>query len=65
MIEDEKVRRIRTVRKKLLEEHGGFDNYFKYLQKLDREYFAAKKSGKRRSSSSKSKSTAQPNRRSV
>ena len=48
MIEDENVRRIREVRKKLLKEHGGFDNYCEYLRKLDREYFAAKKSSSRK-----------------
>ncbi len=58
MIEDENVRRIREVRKRLLEVHGGFDNYFKYLQKLDREYFSPKKSSRRKLKGNKGQSAA-------
>lgn len=41
-IEDEIMRRLREAREQLLKEHGSFENYFKHLQKLDREYSAGK-----------------------
>ena len=43
-MEDEILRRLRLTREKLLREHGGFDNYFRYLQRIDREEFGAKNS---------------------
>ena len=39
-------------------EHGGLDDYFRYLQRIDREEFGEKNSPKRKPSRSKSKSSA-------
>jgi hypothetical protein len=51
---------IRKVREQLLRDYGGFENYFKHLQKLDREYFAAKNSRKQNSKTKSKSKSARP-----